>query len=253
LDKTIDYDSFYFRVIDSTGKELGQSGYLKFNIIPIDSEFCTLNSIKICSDYGENYCSADPCGVSTAQGSCGNGEITQIEGFVDCYYQRECSCVWDKDSCGDGGQNSITHGNCTSLTGEGSAPSSLGTCFTEAIDIGDNCSDGFLEYSWKSNWSWGYNVYDNISDVPGSHNPGDIIQTPDGNWHINDIYYSECNKCEENACTRQIVCPAAIALSFFTILDLIIALIVIFILYYFLRKKFIGKKKGSKKKIHRRK
>lgn len=166
---------------------------------------------------GNLTCDPTTCTIKTTSciggvsGTCGNGVINTGEtcdtGLADPFKGLKCS-NFDNFKGGILTCNSttctISTSNCT-----GGTTITLGSC-TITQDTSDDCSDGFLSFSWTGIWT-------------GSTAPEEAT-------------------CEAGG-TDTIPCPAQIQLPFISTLS-IVAIIVIAILIYFL----ISKKKTRKKR-----
>ena len=107
MDKTSDYNKFFFIVKDASENEIAESGYLDITIIGVD---CGL--IHFCSDYTEGLCGADAelCGVADASVEANNPNIICGEEGIECHcFWNEsggvCESFWEAEvlpRCGDG-------------------------------------------------------------------------------------------------------------------------------------------------------
>ncbi len=143
-------------------------------------------------------------------------------GFIDgCIYSLEnCRCEWNESISQCVAKVDVVPSLCNS-TPSGGEYSKVGICVYSEDTMGDSCSnDGFLTYSWSANWIW-------ADENPSQEDPlGESLLCVDG--------------------SRTIPCPTQISLSFFTLLEFGIAILVIFLIYYLI---FLFKnKKNSKKK-----
>ncbi len=94
MDKTTDYNKFFFIVKDGSENEIVRSGYLDITIK--EENICEF--VSSCSDYvTEDECEGDAelCGVAEASigGTLPGGATCGQEGF-------ECDCYWDGSKCG---------------------------------------------------------------------------------------------------------------------------------------------------------
>lgn len=137
-----------------------------------------------------------------------------------CDERTSCSCFWNSSSSECGAEFDIYETNCPSGI---NYPSEVGLCASYA-NTGDTCDeDGFLTYSWRSDWSWGI---DNPSDPSMSGDPL-YIRDENGEWHYDPEKRSLACVDGSNA----IPCPPSVQLPFFTWINLIIAVIVFLIIY----------------------
>ncbi|MEK7147688.1 MAG: hypothetical protein AAB758_00145, partial [Patescibacteria group bacterium] len=189
LDKTLDdYTQFYF-IATGTGVN-EQSDYLE---LIVQGEL-TCTGIAACLNYQEEgICQADLCGVANAS----------VPEGIDCTNPSiSCFCTWD---------SSDIEGVCGSqwnlLDEQGNI---LGSCEYTQDAGGDDCSDGFLSYSWTASWNGG----------------GESAE----------------NNCVNGQKTAE--CPAQIALPFFNGYNLLITILVIASIYavLILRDKHKGRK-----------
>ncbi|PIO08744.1 hypothetical protein COU59_00200 [Candidatus Pacearchaeota archaeon CG10_big_fil_rev_8_21_14_0_10_34_12] len=164
-----DYSQFYFSV---NSKE---SNYLSISMLNIS----TCSSKVICSDYTtKSSCEADTCQIFSNSAP---SNLNCNDPNVNCF------CGWDSDK-GKCGFNFETSNPETNVT--------LGKCvFAEST--GDDCSDGFLSYSWVTSWTG------NTEDRPAACIDG----------------------------TRVLECPAQIQLPFFGVWNFFLASLVIAIVY----------------------
>ncbi len=184
LQKTSDYAEFYFEMGNS------KSNYLSLNVLNVSE----CNNIVICSDYSsQSMCQTDTCGVSSK-----NPPLN-----VSCNgFDSDCFCEWSSNKCGFGFDTINTETNIT-----------IGTCVFDENSV-DDCSDGFLSYSWVTSWTG------NPEDKPSS--------------------------CADGS--RVIECPAQVQLPFFGIYNVLLSIIIIIVIYLALnyRKTKRGKRRGKK-------
>ncbi len=173
LEKTAnDYDEFYFNANERT------SNYLSLSILEVSA----CNNLVICSDYNnQSLCEADSCGISLNSAP---SSLDCSDPFTDCF------CGWSSAKSECNFNFEVTNPE-TNLT--------VGTCvFSESTN--DDCSDGFLSYSWTVSWTG------NQGDLPAS--------------------------CVDGS--KVIECPAQVQLPFFGIYNVFLAVIAIGLIYYFL-------------------
>ncbi len=93
----------------------------------------------------------------------------------------------------------------------------------------DDCSDGYLEYSWIGEWSWAednnFSTWDN--DFSGDFS--DYVQGDDGLWHYDPVGMSiNCNSGKTT-----FPCPAQVQLPFFGFYGIIMSLVMISLIYLY--------------------
>jgi hypothetical protein len=169
---TNDYSEFYFNVNDRT------SNYLSLSILNVS----VCNNLVICSDYeSQSLCEVDSCGKSTGSAP---SSVNCQDPFTDCF------CGWNQGESKCGFNFALTDPE-TNIT--------LGTCvFSESTT--DDCSDGFLSYSWTVSWTG------LAGDLPASCVSG----------------------------SKVVECPAQVQLPFFGVYNAFLAVITIGLIYYFL-------------------
>ena len=155
----------------------------------IDKDYC-----ESCSDYS---CSVARNSVEPMLSDLKFGEAKCGGAYGDEGYVMDCFCKWD-----------IENKKCDS--GFRAIPPSvdderIGECVFFG-DSEDNCDDGFLEVSWKSNWEW--------------HNEG-----------MSDPLELRSD-CKDGA--KAIPCPAQAKLPFFGLYNFIGSLILVGLIYSFL-------------------
>ena len=111
-----------------------------------------------------------------------------------------CVCAWN-----------VTTNDC-----DASVSGPAGKC-TYTQQTTDDCSDGFLDFSWTAEWTWF------LGKGPADDPEGLHLQCVSG--------------------TRRAECPAQIALPFFSFYNLIVAVIVIGLIYWVLAMKKTGKRR----------
>ncbi|MEN7982246.1 MAG: hypothetical protein ABFQ65_02275 [Nanoarchaeota archaeon] len=91
----------------------------------------------------------------------------------------------------------------------------------------DDCADGFLEYSWTSEWTWGVNNGFVSIDNDFSDDPLDYVTGDDGLF-----YYDPQRLSEKSSEGHQIIpCPAQIQLPFFGFFGVVASLVLIALIY----------------------
>lgn len=148
-------------------------------LLEVEESSVDCSQITICDEYSESAtCNADNCQVSP----------NSVPENVDCSDPDiSCGCEWDGSQC---------DANWAQLqTNEDGTVEEIGSCkVTENTE--DDCSDGFLSYSWTASWT-------------GSGAAPDSCQ--DG--------------------SQTIECPAQIQLPFFGAYNFIIALVIVMAIY----------------------
>lgn len=173
LAKTLnDYTQFYFKVNNEIGN------YLNLNVLKISE----CQNIVLCSDYSSSAsCGNDNCQIA----------INNIPNNVDCSDPAiNCYCSWNTQ-CDSEFKLTNTGTNTT-----------IGTC-TYVENTADDCSDGFLSYSWISAWTGAQ------KDKPA--------------------------ECVDGS--RVVECPALIQLPFFGIWNLIASILLIVVIYFIIFKR----------------
>ena len=187
LEKTQnDYEEFYFTY------ESEISNYLKLNIFEISQ----CSNIVLCSSYlDESSCGNDICNVVESSNpssvSCDDPNVG-------------CACSWSSSS----GKCNFDYSLFDNQTQE-----LLGSC-TFSEQTSDDCSDGFLSYSWTTTWT--------------------------GNQENKPL------SCQDGS--QVLECPAQIQLPLFGIYNFIMATGIVLLVYLFLS--FKQKKKKEKKARH---
>lgn len=194
--------------------------------------------INLCGDYiTESMCNLDSCDVAgVTPPPAGPGQVN--------------ACGW----------NSASDPSCRKVL-YSSTPSgaSIGSCISEQSSNSEECSGGFLSYSWISTWNW-YpdNNFDSLLECESysSECIGNCFSGTDGTYHCDPN--GAFALCQSGS--AQIPCPAQIQLSFFDWKNVVVALLLIFILYviFYKRKKKVSKEepvtkvKKAKKKVKRK-
>ncbi|MBU2104762.1 MAG: hypothetical protein KKF67_03235 [Nanoarchaeota archaeon] len=131
--------------------------------------------------------------------NCPTGSIAGGDGDGICEFGESCASTSD---CSDGDLDTCING-ASCLDGKCYKKTSffeIGKC-TYSDTSKDNCTDGFLDYSWGSLWTWNSN---------------------------NSLHYdpeNKTSKCISGG--RRLECPAQVKLPFFGIFNLISALMII--------------------------
>jgi len=195
---------------------------------------CSINCFA--TDDGYDDCSDSSCcdtGLYFSQIDNACCDTDTSDGFCHPY------CAFSDPDCdNDGPESSVTIGRCTYTDGSG-----------------DDCEDGWLERELTANWIWGDNnrftenpesddyVYDDESDV-WRYDPKDSIGE------------RKSEKCQD--ITDKLVCPAQIKVSFFGMLQFVIAVVLIILIYFIIKSKISeevkskSKKKSGKKSVKKK-
>jgi hypothetical protein len=184
--------------------------------------------------------------IPTVVSHCKNNETDLGEDGIDCNFPEtvgaECGicengmaishCVNDiKD---DFGENNISNEEGIDCGGTDCGDCSSTISFpkpgswTYSSQDEDDCDDGFLEYSWVGNWTWGA---DNgfTSDINNGFpsDPLDYVVGDDGLF-----YYDPTRSSEKSSEGHQTIpCPAQIQLPFFGFFSVIASLALIALIY----------------------
>ena len=232
---------FFFKV--SNGGLIATSGILNASVYG-DEASCDIQ----CRDYDVDSCEKDPCSVSdesaeeTFKITCGE----KVTGKDGCWKQHDCgACSWNAtiNEC-QPTEIIKREPNCPTLpNGCPNITINGGTCIANE-DVNDDCSDGFLTYSWIGSFDWDGNVYNGGSSCREVVNGW--VEDPAGTWHYDSD--DEFGKCTAGA-INTLECPSRIKLPFFSFLNLVIAALVIILVYVIIN----SKKKNSVKKFFRKK
>ena len=212
---------------DETGVDCGGS----CPVCPTQDD-CVIAEVSLCNDYStkhvgsyafENACNLDVCSVAKqTPPPAGIGQTDK--------------CQWDSSNVQCNKANLVTSSN----------GASIGSCTSKEDPRNDDCSDGFLSYSWSSNWAWA------TSNNFTSEASCELYSSPDCSgkcsgsgtiWHC-DPYASQLS-CQ--AGSSVIPCPAQVQLGFFDWRNVIAVVIIIFVLYILLMKKKKVPKNSSPK------
>jgi len=252
LEKTGDYDEFYFKVAEIDEQK---SDYLELIVVEC-------NAINSCSDYGETECNSDACNKATI----GLEGINCDDPFI------ECGCQWDSDEgecksfwkiveefyCGYCGDNmvNLSWETCDDKNHEEGDGCSSG-CMIE--DEGELCGDEIENQDWEEcddgNNGWDSDACSptcrmqkedcNTIEIPsGDGGTCFITEITDDDCENGFITYSwegtwtgEQNGSDYDTCVaggeRTVPCPAEIQLPFFGIYNFIITFMLIGLIYAF--------------------
>jgi len=155
-------------------------------------------------------------------------------GIVDCSASGvDCYCYWNNiespEYCDSGYSVTAPDG------------SKIGSCNYDENMEEDDCSDGFLSYSWTVEWIW-----DPVENPGLASNPSETGYVQDsvtGLWHYDPQGASlNCNPGHNT-----IVCPAKAQLTGFVWWNLIIALVIVILIYWLFEKEKKKNKKNNSK------
>lgn len=187
--------------------------------------------IKKCSEYSQEQCGGDKCGVSQKSVFSFLGGTTKES--QKCYQEKDYTCGWivnpnkpNGGSCENVAVIRNTKTGCSQsfLEGDGANyPDEIGVCSYEDQTT-DTCeNDGFLDVIWEGTWSWAEGNEISMLDPTG-----------------------EKAKCDKTT-TKTEPCPSQVVLSFFTIKNIILVVAVIVLIYLVIKIK-CGKKNSRKRK-----
>ena len=194
-----DPEYYFLASVSGAGNSPLSSGTLDNQLLHVNQS----TVIFQCSDIAT-------CGNYVNQNDCNNDEIlcnvadNSVPSGVDCNDPNiVCVCAWN-----------VTTNDC-----DANVNGPAGKCvYTQQTT--DDCSDGFLTFSWTANWTWFSGK--TLADDP----EGLSLQCVSG--------------------SRRAECPAQIALPFFSFYNLIVAVIVIGLVYWVLVMRKSGKRKNRR-------
>src|SRR3989344_5703362 len=192
-----DPEYYFLASVSGAGNSPLSSGTLDNQLLHVNQSTVIFqcSDIATCGNYIDSgSCNDDVCNV--AENSVPSG--------VDCDYPNvDCSCAWN-----------TTTNNC-----DANVSGPVGMCvYTQQTT--DDCSDGFLTFSWTTRWTW-------FSGKTAADDPEGL--------HLRCVSGSRIAEC-----------PAQIALPFFSFYNLIVAVIVIGLIYWVLAMKKFGRRKNSR-------
>ena len=201
---------YYFIASVSDGSDEIKSGLL---YVEVSIGVC--DEITICSDSDVYSC-----------GNCPGVAEASVPSYIDCAEGYNCRCEWDEtEGCQAKWDN--VEGTCTYIT-------------DSSIDPLGCEDDGWLNYSWVSEWTWdSLNTYTPEPDP----NNGDYVEDPleSDEWHYDPLKrYLTCTDGSDT-----VLCPGTIQLPFFGTWGIIITIGLIVMIYVILNFK---KSKSKKKK-----
>jgi hypothetical protein len=194
--------------------------------------FCQWNSDEGACSGGVSYVSANS---KTIPPHCKNDAQDEGEEGVDCG-GTECGvCVNGtavahcKDNSQDEGEEGVDCGGteCGACSYTISFPK-IGSC--NYLSQGDDdCSDGFLTYTWTGQWSWGFNNGFATTENEFSNDLTDYI-------YFDGLYYYDPLRMSTNCQggSNVIQCPAEVQLPFFGFFGFVSSLILISMIYLYL-------------------
>lgn len=189
----------------------------------------TCINMNTCSDYTDaTQCNEDWCAIAN-----NTADINCSDPSTNCY------CLWNATELTCGPKADITY----IILPPG--VSSIGSCTYNENMEADDCSDGFLSYSWTVLWEWGEGnqftsaEYNALTDVNKATN-----------YLFDGVYYRYDPERKSAKCIlgqNTIPCPAQVQLSGFTWVNLVIALLIVALIYWLIKRD--SKKAKNKKKI----
>jgi len=195
---------------------------------------CQIQGINLCGDYAginstnpspEYACNADLCNVApNTPPPAGPGQVDR--------------CQWN-----------ATDSTCNKFIPITVNGKEVGSCVSKENPRTDDCSDGFLSYSWNSTWTWAQNntgLIPHIAENCSEFGPG-YVYNEEGNGLCHYDPNGDFAKCVPTG-SATIACPAQVELSFFDWRNVVAAVLIIFVLYVLLMKDKKRKIKKSSKK-----
>ena len=216
-----------------SGGNLGCFANGTANECQYDASNCQLNPSSlicdgksVCGDYNSaDLCNADLCRF--------NGNPLAYNTPPQAGTGKVDRCQWDPSTS-----------KCNKVVPIIVNGKEIGTCTSKENPRTDDCSDGFLSYTWNSTWNWSQN---NPILAPNGDGTCPTNSTAwNGKCHYDPNKDSQ--KCASGSST--ISCPAQVQLSFFDWRNVLAAILIIFVLYVLLMK---NKKKALKKNSKKQK
>lgn len=214
LDKTRDYNDFYFDV-NNSGIFSGE-----LDLTVLSGDYCKDQGIVSCSDYTQEYCNeSDLCNVA-------GSDLVERQG--DCISRIGVYCSWNsvKEKCELSEKDAVF--TCDGGDGEWDG-GSIGKC-NRVDTTTDDCNDGWIKQSWTASWEWGEKNEFAIGACPVD-NEGACVR--EGNvLHYDPFGKSKLCVSGEN----EFPCPGEIELPFFDLFNLFISLGIICMLYFIMKR-----------------
>ena len=223
---------YYFRAIVPGSGGIGvQSNLLSVSKISGNlPDYCIgPPPITRCGDYlNFGNCTGDTCIVADDTGPDFNIECG---GVIDCF------CYWS-----DAVPTGCEFGYSDNGGGNGSSPIP-GTCYTIEI-TDDDCSDGYLSYSWIGNWTWAGQGFLTDGACESTYECDPVNDDCCTQRNNQGLYYYDPERKNEGCQDGQktVECSSLSRLPFFGLYSFIISLVLICFIYL-----LISKKKNHKK------
>ncbi|MFW6233103.1 MAG: hypothetical protein ACOC3Z_00400, partial [Nanoarchaeota archaeon] len=161
----IDDGTYYAKILEGN-----KSNEIDLIINDYDDSYCDIEEIVSCSSYtneGRGVCESDTCSVAEKSIESSEGkdgfcsETWTDDDNEECFLTRTCGCYWNSttEKCASKSEVKTSEG-C-----DDNIPNNIGKCVYEE-ETEDDCSDGFLFYSWREVWNWGV-------DNTGESEPGE--------------------------------------------------------------------------------
>jgi len=251
LTGTVNAAGIAFTLWTITADDLANSGaggseanpweyYFKLNISSEEKEFAT-EILQVVNARGGECINVNFCGDYGTLGDCGTDECNVTISIPDINCSAEdftCFCEWN-ETAGKCGAAWTT----TEVDPPVWGPMVVGMCSYNEDSGTDNCDDGYLSYSWESNWTWdGGNIYATEAEcLAAIDTTSGCIQDILG-WHYDpENKYTLCAGGENT-----ITCPAQVQLTYGNWINWVVAVAVILIIYFLI---FHFKKKNKKKDV----
>jgi hypothetical protein len=194
--------------------------------------FCGWDAVEESCAGGVSYVSANS---KTIQPHCKNDVQDEDETGVDCG-GVDCGICVDgvavahcKNDLEDENEEGVDCGlpDCGPCSYSIPYPK-IGSC--KYISQGDDdCSDGFLQYSWLGEWSWGLGNGFISTEQVFSNDPTDFVEA-DGLFYYDPLRTSL--NCQGGSTT--IPCPSQVQLPFFGFFGIVFSLVLISLIYLYL-------------------
>ncbi len=159
---------------------------------------------------------------------CADGSNTkEINGTS---YHLDCYCEWRESSC----ENVFSLIEDQNVVDDwpgsnGGLKPKLGSCSINKDTSGDDCSDGFLEYSWTGTYIWpDENSFDSKGECEIAAGAEKCIyDSNEGVWRYDPT--GESLECSSGS--NIVICPAKVQLSFFGFWNIVAGLALLLIIY----------------------